>query len=145
MRIDEKLAYLRKQKGLSQIQLAEELQVSRQAISRWEVGAAAPSTDNLKFLSALYDVPVDALLNDSIELPGREECGSNEQEPVKKEKTKRMSKQAIAAACFLLVAAILLICILTRPKQNTGVTPISEMEVEEDDQSSTVGDFSIGW
>ena len=44
------------------MKLAEKLHVSRQAISRWEVGTAAPSTENLKELSALYDVSVDYLL-----------------------------------------------------------------------------------
>lgn len=59
-----KLASLRKKKGLTQLELAEKLNVSRQAISRWEVGAAVPSTDNLKILSELYGVSVDYLLND---------------------------------------------------------------------------------
>ena len=64
MSLEEKLVSLRKQKGLTQMDLAEQLNVSRQAISRWEVGAAVPSTDNLKVLGELYGVPVDYLLND---------------------------------------------------------------------------------
>ena len=67
MSLAEKLVYLRKQKGLTQMELAERLNVSRQAISRWEVGAAIPSTDNLKFLGDIYEVPVDYFLNDEIE------------------------------------------------------------------------------
>lgn len=50
----EKLVRLRKEKGLSQLQLAEEINVSRQAISRWEVGLAVPSREKLKALSELY-------------------------------------------------------------------------------------------
>lgn len=69
MRLSEKLASLRKEKGLTQLDLAERLSVSRQAISRWEVGTAVPSTDNLKVLSDLYGVSVDYLLNDDAELP----------------------------------------------------------------------------
>ena len=46
MELYEKLIHLRKQKGLSQLKLAEELGVSRQAISKWEVGTAVPSTEN---------------------------------------------------------------------------------------------------
>ena len=65
MNLPEKLTYLRKEKGLTQASLAETLNVSRQAISRWEVGTAVPSTDNLKVLSNLYGVPVDYLLNDN--------------------------------------------------------------------------------
>ena len=64
MNLSAKLTSLRKQKGLTQMDLAEKLNVSRQAISRWEVGTAVPSTDNLKVLSELYGVTVDYLLNE---------------------------------------------------------------------------------
>ena len=62
MDMNEKLAELRKAKGLTQKDLAETLHVSRQAISRWEVGTAAPSLDNLTYLSQLYGVPLDDLV-----------------------------------------------------------------------------------
>ena len=62
-----KLVSLRKQKGITQMELAEKLNVSRQAISRWEVGSAVPTTDNLKVLSELYGVSIDYLLNDAAE------------------------------------------------------------------------------
>lgn len=67
MELKEKLVALRKEKGLTQSAVAEKLDVSRQAISRWESGVALPSTDNLKSLSALYGVPVDYLLNSDTE------------------------------------------------------------------------------
>ena len=60
----EKLVRLRKEKGLSQLQLAEEINVSRQAISRWEIGLAVPSREKLRALSELYNVSVDYLLSD---------------------------------------------------------------------------------
>ena len=62
-----KLVSLRKQKGITQMEVAEKLNVSRQAISRWEVGSAVPTTDNLKVLSELYGVSIDYLLNDAAE------------------------------------------------------------------------------
>lgn len=67
MELKEKLVALRKEKGLTQSAVAEKLDVSRQAISRWESGVALPSMDNLKSLSALYGVPVDYLLNSDTE------------------------------------------------------------------------------
>lgn len=67
MELKEKLVALRKEKGLTQLAVAEKLDVSRQAISRWESGITLPSTDNLKSLSALYGVPVDYLLNSDTE------------------------------------------------------------------------------
>ena len=64
MKLEEKLVSLRKAKGLSQLKLAEMMNVSRQAISRWEVGAAVPSIENLRFLSRLYGVSIDSLVNE---------------------------------------------------------------------------------
>jgi len=72
MKLEEKLARLRKEKGLSQLKVSERLGVSRQAISRWEVGAAMPSTENLKRLSDLYGVSADYLLHDDSERPAPE-------------------------------------------------------------------------
>lgn len=82
MTLGEKLVFLRKELGLSQLEAAEKLNVSRQAISRWEVGAAMPSVDNLKYLSELYGVPVDVLLDDGQDLPAwRAGQQRREQEP----------------------------------------------------------------
>lgn len=54
MKLADKLVYLRKKQGLSQLKLAEMMNVSRQAISRWETGIAVPSAENLKYLGNLY-------------------------------------------------------------------------------------------
>ena len=62
----EKLILLRKEKRLTQMQVAEEIKVSRQAVSGWETGTVVPSIENLKSLSILYGVPVDHLLNEEI-------------------------------------------------------------------------------
>lgn len=59
MKLAEKLVYLRKKQGLSQLKLAEMMNVSRQAISRWETGIAVPSAENLKYLGNLYNVSLD--------------------------------------------------------------------------------------
>lgn len=63
MELKETLVYYRKRQGLSQIELAEELSVSRQTVSKWETGSALPSAENLLALSKLYGVSADALLN----------------------------------------------------------------------------------
>lgn len=64
MNLNEKLVELRKAKGLTQKELAGALNVTRQAVSRWEVGTAAPSLDNLAFLSRLYGVPLDDFIQE---------------------------------------------------------------------------------
>ena len=53
---------LRTQSGLSQEVLAEEVYVTRQAVSRWETGETVPNTETLKLLSKLFDVSINTLL-----------------------------------------------------------------------------------
>lgn len=64
MKFEEKLLNLRRQAGYSQEELAEKLNVSRQAISRWEQGSAMPDAVNLLQISKLFCVSVDYLLHD---------------------------------------------------------------------------------
>ena len=53
---------LRTRKGLSQDQLAEQVCVTRQAVSRWENGETIPNTETLKLLSVFFDVSINTLL-----------------------------------------------------------------------------------
>lgn len=64
MKLPDKIVGLRKSNGMSQEDLAEKLDVSRQAISRWESGAAMPDANNILQLSKLFGVTTDYLLND---------------------------------------------------------------------------------
>lgn len=65
MDISEKILKLRKANNLTQEQLAEQLQVSRQAVSKWESGQAIPESDKLPALSDLFHVTIDYLLRPS--------------------------------------------------------------------------------
>lgn len=62
MAVYEILKTLREQHNLTQEQLAEQLLVTRQAVSRWETGETQPNTETLKLLSRLYDVSINTLL-----------------------------------------------------------------------------------
>ena len=64
MKLSEKIVNLRKARNISQEELAEQLGVSRQAVSRWEVGSALPDASNILQLSKLFGVSADYLLND---------------------------------------------------------------------------------
>lgn len=65
MNFSEKLLTLRKAKNLTQEQLAEKLNVSRQSISKWESGQATPELEKIVALSAVFDVTTDYLLKSS--------------------------------------------------------------------------------
>ena len=67
MTFAEKLLQLRKKKGYSQEDLADKLGVSRQVISRWEMGKAIPDSSNFLHISKLFQVSTDYLLNDEYE------------------------------------------------------------------------------
>lgn len=62
MEFNEKLQQLRKQKNLTQEELAEKLYVSRTAVSKWESGRGYPNIDSLKAIAKFFGVTVDALL-----------------------------------------------------------------------------------
>ena len=63
MELNEKLQELRKQKRLTQEELAESLYVSRTAISKWEAGRGYPSIDSLKSIAKFFGVTIDELLS----------------------------------------------------------------------------------
>ena len=65
MEFNEKLQELRKQKGLTQEELAESLYVSRDAVSKWESGRGYPNIDSLKEISRFFSVTIDDLLSGS--------------------------------------------------------------------------------
>lgn len=70
MDFGKKLQFLRRQSGLSQEQLASQLSVSRQAVSRWELNETMPDTENVLQLSRLFGVSCDYLLCPEADDPG---------------------------------------------------------------------------
>ena len=72
MTLREKLIVLRDKAGITQMSLAHQLGVSRQAVTRWESGDTAPSMDKLKALAKIYDVSLDWLCSDADEMEGRD-------------------------------------------------------------------------
>lgn len=63
MEFNEKLQELRKNKGLTQEELAEVLYVSRTAVSKWELGRGYPNIESLKEISKYFEVSIDDLLS----------------------------------------------------------------------------------
>ena len=65
--LGENIYRLRKNKKLSQEQLAEMIEVTRQTISNWELGETAPNPEQLKMLSKALNISIDELLNNYIQ------------------------------------------------------------------------------
>ena len=68
MKFEENLRELRKQLGLSQEELAEKLEVSRQAVSKWENGSAYPEVDKLLLLCDIFHCKIDDLLQGNVKV-----------------------------------------------------------------------------
>ena len=68
MEFNEKLQKIRKEHNITQESLADKLNVSRQAVSKWESGGAYPDTEKLIQISKLFNISLDELINDNPEL-----------------------------------------------------------------------------
>ncbi len=130
MELKEKLVALRKEKGLTQLAVAERLGVSRQAISRWESGMALPSTDNLKCLGALYGVPVDYLINEATERPVSE--GDNKKIE-DQQRRKRLLRGIVAIISVILIEAVFFYIVVSFREKKTETIPIEDLQMEKDD------------
>mgnify|MGYP004440614497 FL=1 len=139
MELDEKLTQARRAAGLTQADVAAKLNVSRQAVSRWESGQSKPSTEKLLALGELYGVSIDRLLNTgNVEAPAVEtvsalpEVESLEAVILEKRRTRAWLKYAVAALCgALLILALLLI--LKKPdssEKSVDVKRFTDLEVD---------------
>lgn len=137
MELSQKLKHLRKKAGLSQMELAEKLLVSRQAVSNWEAGTSRPSTENLQYLCKFYHIQMEFLLDDSDdELPeviSAESAESNEpcnRGQISQANRKRgVRRVAIGAVILLLIFGILLYLVAQINNDLTGVYELPGEEV----------------
>ena len=95
MTFGEKLQALRKSRGWSQEQLAERIAVSRQAVSKWESGAAVADTENVVELSRLFGVSTDYLLHDDYTDDGDIPAVKSRETQLKKQKNREMAMMVL--------------------------------------------------
>ncbi len=121
MKLSEKLIVLRKESGWSQEDFADKLDVSRQAVSRWENGTALPDAQNILRISKLFNVTADYLLNDDyecrIDIP-RVETAAEEITPSVRQK-KHLYWYLIPAICMI----VLSICVIAEIVKITNNPP----------------------
>ena len=137
MELSQKLKELRKKQGLTQLELAERLFVSRQAISGWEAGTSRPSTENLQSLSRLFNIPLETLLDDTAEaapekLPAEEQAKEEGKgQGLGKDRRYKAIVMVIVLLAILLTTAVL--AHRRTAQEKTGVMTFSEMECEDID------------
>lgn len=108
--IGTKISFCRKKAGLSQEALATRLNISRQAVSRWETGEAVPDTEKIVQLSRLFQVSTDYLLLDEIKEPLTGQNPAGIQTGPAKEKRKYL--RIYFGKCLLVIGLIALAAIL---------------------------------
>lgn len=111
MKIGQKISACRKKRGMSQEDLAERIEVSRQAVSRWETGESVPDVEKIKALCRIFEVPADYLLFDEKE---ELSSGCSEEQNFSNEKScfRRGAYIAITAVRLLLVAAACILAVI---------------------------------
>lgn len=149
MTLEKQLAQLRAERGLSQREVAQELEVTVQAVSRWEQGAAHPSSKNLIALSHLYQVDLGNLIGETEERPMQAE-GGKEEENVKSAPHGAL-RYILGTICICFVALCVAVCVIVltlgRPQENEDeegeITSISNLEKGTIDLPIE-GQFDIG-
>jgi len=104
MTFGEKLQNLRKARGWSQEELAEQIGVSRQALSKWELGTSLADTENVLKLSRLFGVSTDYLLYDEYESDRDIPAVQRGSEELLKQYQKR--KQTVISEIFLAIGLL---------------------------------------
>lgn len=110
MKFNEKLISLRKREGLSQEELGYKLNVTRQTVSKWELGQTTPEMDKLSELSKIFNISVDQLINES-EITNDSEVNpinnKIEDQPIQEKGGKNNKTIIILVAILFIVIAVI--------------------------------------
>ena len=113
MEFKKEIIELRKQNNLSQNKLAQKLNVSKQTISKWENGQAKPKMENLKNISKVFNVNIDMLLKENIDIKEDNLKYNKEEKGRIKMENKNISKSKIKGNLkVIIIISILIIFII---------------------------------
>lgn len=107
MKFNEKLIELRKKEGLSQEELGYKLNVTRQTVSKWELGQTTPEMDKLLEMSKIFNISVDELINES-----ETQANPNpiiEDQPIVEKNTKEKNIKIIIVVALIIVIVLILL------------------------------------
>ena len=129
-----KLYNLRKQKGLSQEELANRLNVSRQTISKWEVGDSTPDMEKLIAISDMFEISLDELVMDKVptqigEASSKSEIAIELKEKVLTDENKKKAKKGLKIAAIIfgvivlidVISLIIYVCMVFHSKVKISV------------------------
>lgn len=128
MTFGEKLQVLRKKQGWTQEELAAKIAVSRQALSKWELGAAIPDTENVLQISKLFGVSTDYLLNDEYDSDNDIPAVQTKSEALTKRYSGMMYAIIGSIVSAISAAAVLIMAILASTSSATISNPSAEAD-----------------
>ena len=120
MNLGERLFELRKAKSLTQDEVAEKLNVTRQTVSKWETNQSTPDFDKIVPISELFEIGVEELLTGKREEKQKKE-EVQEEKVITKQEAKEKSAKVVSGSIFIYILAVALIMILVPVKH---VNPI---------------------
>ena len=109
MTLGEKIYKLRTEKGISQETMANDLYVSRQAVSKWETDSSVPDLDKIKLLADYFEISIDELVSEKV-VNNIKEINSEKYDV---NKIKRMSLLIINTAIALAIYYVIMVLIYT--------------------------------
>ena len=117
MNFGEKLYELRKEKKLSQEEVADKLNVTRQTVSKWETNQSTPDFDKVLPLCELFGISADELLSgnrkddNNVKEENKEEVKIDEERIPSKQEIRRKSAEVVSTSIFIYIVAVALLTI----------------------------------
>lgn len=121
MNLGEKLFELRKAKNLTQDEVAEKLNVTRQTVSKWETNQSTPDFDKIIPISELFEIGVEELLTGKVKEENDQAKEEIKEKVLTKQEAKEKSAKVVSGSIFIYILAVALIMILIPVKH---VNPI---------------------
>lgn len=121
MNLGEKLFELRKAKNLTQDEVAEKLNVTRQTVSKWETNQSTPDFDKIVPISELFEIGVEELLTGKVKEENDQAKEEIKEKVLTKQEAKEKSAKVVSGSIFIYILAVALIMILVPVKH---VNPI---------------------
>lgn len=112
MTIGEKIQNLRKQRGMSQEQLAEALGVSRQAVSKWEAEQSVPDIDKIISICDYFGVTTDYILRNAEMTESQHEVAQNAYNISEKELDENIKKKQQSALLLAIAIVLYILCVV---------------------------------
>ena len=128
MTLGENINALRKKRNLSQEQLGEQIGVTRQTVSNWELDENSPNAEQLKLLSKVLNISIDELLGNDIYAPLAEKVSVTEKRTGIVIKTLKVVGIVLAVQLLVALAGLIVFSLVLKGLVNGGSAPFDGLQ-----------------